>query len=1233
MTLKKLPFFLILLAAFIVACSGDAAQDIQDVAEQVGDAADQVADNADEIVDQAEDMVNAVVEELSCSDAIGCVEIAAGDPIKLASALVVTGPNESLGLDSQYGVEIAIADRGEMMGHEVVLQAEDDGCSAEGGQTAGQKIVSDPSIVGVVGTSCSGAGVPMSQIVCESGVVMVSPSNTAPVLTGADTRQSCYFRTAHNDKIQGAAMATFVFEELGITKAAAIHDGDPYTEGLASVFRDSFTELGGEIVAFEAEAADATNVEPLLTSVAAAGPELIYYPVFIPLGSLLTKTAKEIDGLAGVTLAAADGVLSPDFIEAAGDASEGMYMSGPDLGFGNDIYTQFLATYESEYGTEPTAPFHAHAYDATNMILDAIAAVAQVDADGNMMIGRQALIDQVGSTSGMAGITGTLTCDANGDCADARIAVNQIQAGEFVPVAGAADTMSDEAMDEDVAATITIWADDTRAPILAELAAGFQAEYGIALDVQQVPDINDQFPIAAPAGEGPDILILAHDRIGGFYASGLLAPLDMGGRESEFLDTAISAFTYEGELVGMPYAVENLAFFYNADLVDGPPATWDEAMEVGGALVESGDATYAIALTGTTYDMYPLQTSFGGYVFGRDAAGNYNPEDVGIDSDGMIAAGDFLGANIEAGLISNSTDWDTAHLQFETGEIPYLMAGPWALDRLRESGVNYGIASFPDGGAPFLGVQGFAVNALSENVLLAQTFLTEFVATAEVMQALADSGNRPTAFNAVTQADADLVAFNDAGVEAQPMPAIPAMGSVWGSWGDAFTLIMNGESDASDALTNGAAQVRALIGGSATGMVNVPGSWQSAAGFDCDWAPDCIDTALADNGDGTYSGTFDIPAGEYETKVALEGAWTENYGIDGAADGENYVFTLDADSSVTFTFDSDSKLLDIAIGGESSMAEASMADLTPVRVCEVTDVGGIDDKSFNATAWVGAQNAAEATGGEAQYLESQQQTDYERNIGAFIDDGCDLIVGVGFLLGDAIAAAAETNPDQNFTIIDFAYDPTIPNVVGQVYASNQPAFLAGMIAADSSETGIVGVYGGINIPPVTDFMDGFVLGVAYYNELNGTEIEVLGWDIEDQDGLFIGNFESTDDGRTTAESLMDEGADVIFPLAGAAGLGSGAAIMERGNAWMIGADTDWRVSAPEFADITLTSTLKRMDISMVDVAMMVATDSFEGGLYVGTLENGGVGITDGPYDLDLSEITQMIIDGDVVTTP
>lgn len=367
-------------------------------------------------------------EELTCEDEIGCVEVAPGDPIRVASALVITGPNAQLGTDSQRGVEIAIEDRGEIEGHPIELQPEDDGCSAEGGQTAAQKIVSDPTIVGVIGTSCSGAGVPASRIMAENGYIMISPSNTAPVLTHPDTREEGYFRTAHNDEIQGRAMAEFAYNELGARSAAAIHDGDPYTEGLASVFRDAFEELGGEIVAFEAETPDATNVAPVLTTIAAAGPpDFLYYPVFTVLGANLTQQARQVDGLENTTIAGADGILSPDFLEAAGDAAIGMYLSGPDLGFENEIYDTFLTTYETNYGEEPVSVFHAHSYDATNMLLDAVEQVAVVGEDGTMLIGRQALRDAVAATSGYAGITGTLTCDEDGDCADPRISVSEVQ--------------------------------------------------------------------------------------------------------------------------------------------------------------------------------------------------------------------------------------------------------------------------------------------------------------------------------------------------------------------------------------------------------------------------------------------------------------------------------------------------------------------------------------------------------------------------------------------------------------------------------------------------------------------------------------------------------------------------------------------------------------------------------------------------------------------------------------
>jgi len=187
--------------------------------------------------------------DAGCTDALGCVEIAPGDPIIIASALSISGDTADLGTDSQRGVEIAIAERGELAGHPVELQAEDDGCNAEGGQTSATKIVANPQVVGVIGTTCSGAGVPAAKIISDAGLVMISPSNTSPALTDpAQAFAPGYLRTAHNDLVQGAAVAEFAYNELGVKKAAAIHDGDPYTEGLAKAFADAFTALGGEVV-------------------------------------------------------------------------------------------------------------------------------------------------------------------------------------------------------------------------------------------------------------------------------------------------------------------------------------------------------------------------------------------------------------------------------------------------------------------------------------------------------------------------------------------------------------------------------------------------------------------------------------------------------------------------------------------------------------------------------------------------------------------------------------------------------------------------------------------------------------------------------------------------------------------------------------------------------------------------------------------------------------------------
>lgn len=364
-------------------------------------------------------------------------------------------------------------------------------------------------------------------------------------------------------------------------------------------------------------------------------------------------------------------------------------------------------------------------------------------------------------------------------------------------------------------ATLRVWADDTRAPVLTELAPDFLAETGVELVVEQVADMREQFGIAAPAGEGPDILIGAHDWIGSLIASGLLAPIELGAKADQFQPEAIAAFTYnDGNLYGMPYATESLAFCRNTDLVPEAPATWDEVKEVGGNLVGNGDTANAFVLTGTTYDAYPSNTAFGGYIFGRDADGNYDATDVGLDSEGFIASGEWIDGMIKDGLMPQSTDWDTAHVLFETGDVPFLMAGPWAIDRLNESGVSYECGPFPDDGAPFLGVQGFMVNALSENKLLAETFLTEFVATEDTMQALADAGNRPSAFTPTFEAiDEDTVIYDFAQVSqnAQPMPAIPEMAAVWDAWNNGITLIINQELTPEEALTDAAQQVRDII--------------------------------------------------------------------------------------------------------------------------------------------------------------------------------------------------------------------------------------------------------------------------------------------------------------------------------------------------------------------------------------------------------------------------------------
>jgi arabinogalactan oligomer/maltooligosaccharide transport system substrate-binding protein len=470
-------------------------------------------------------------------------------------------------------------------------------------------------------------------------------------------------------------------------------------------------------------------------------------------------------------------------------------------------------------------------------------------------------------------------------------------------------------------ATLRIWADDTRTPILQGLADAFLAEYNVALvveDLGRVQDIRAQILIAVPAGEGPDIYIGVHDWLGALVESGLVSPIDLGDKRDEFVESNLDAFTYtDGNLYGVPYASENLGFFYNTELVPEPPTTWDEVLEIARTLKAEGQVEYALAVaTGPLYNALPIQTAFGGYIFGVDENGAWNPNDVGLDSEGEIAAVAWMTAAAEEGLLVDTFDYETAHALFETGEIPFLMAGPWALDRIRASGVPYAVADyFPGDGAPFLGVQGFMVNPFSENTLLAQAFLTEFVATEDLMQLLYETGLRPSAFKSVlaTTDDPDLKAMGEAGASAMPMPNIPEMGSVWSAADNGITLAVTGEQTPEEAMTDAAEQVRALIQGALVGMVNLPGSYQDQAGCGASWDPACPATAMEEGDDGLYILIVDIPTGEWEFKVALDGDWTTNYGSDGALDGPNYALSLASDSTVTFVYDPETNLVEIVI--------------------------------------------------------------------------------------------------------------------------------------------------------------------------------------------------------------------------------------------------------------------------------------------------------------------------------
>src|SRR6516165_5479070 len=307
----------------------------------------------------------------------------------------------------------------------------------------------------------------------------------------------------------------------------------------------------------------------------------------------------------------------------------------------------------------------------------------------------------------------------------------------------------------------------------------------------------------------------------------------------------------------------------------------------------------------------------------------------------------------------------------------------------------------------------------------------------------------------------------------------------------------------------------------------------------------------------------------------------------------------------------------------ASPATSSAAAGTGAKTlgCMVTDTGGINDRSFNASSWAGMQAAAAANPNiTVKYLQSTTQSDYTPNINTFIGEKCNIIVTVGFLMNNATEAAAKANPTQKFAIVDCSYSSGCltgthePNIDQLVYNTVQDGFLGGYLAAGMTKTGKVATFGGIELPTVTIYMDGYWDGVQYYNTKHGTHVTVLGWNEQSQKGSFTGDFTNQTKGQTLTQTFISEGADIIFPVAGNVGLGAAKAVQSADQAAgsakvnMMWVDVDGCVSAPQYCKYFITSVQKGIVAAVSTAVTSTAGGSFKGGNYIGTLANGGVAL-------------------------
>ena len=311
--------------------------------------------------------------------------------------------------------------------------------------------------------------------------------------------------------------------------------------------------------------------------------------------------------------------------------------------------------------------------------------------------------------------------------------------------------------------------------------------------------------------------------------------------------------------------------------------------------------------------------------------------------------------------------------------------------------------------------------------------------------------------------------------------------------------------------------------------------------------------------------------------------------------------------------------------------------------CQVTETGGSSDLAFNASAYRGLRVAERDLGLEVTALEPGEDG-HGTAISTLLEQRCDVIVTVGDAAGEATRSAAEANPDQPFVAVDVRYDPPIDNVLALTFATDEPAFLADYLAAGMSDSGVVATLGGADIPAVTTFMDGFAAGVGHWNRTQGAQVELLGWDLADPTAAsFVGALDDEEGARALTDQLLERGADIVMPVTGAGIVGAAEAVREWGHAAkLIWVDSDGCTTAEEYCDLILTSVLQHADIAVAAAIADAVGGAFDGGTYVGTLENDGVGLApfhelagEVPEELAaaIEELSASITDGTIAVEP